>query len=370
MCGEMIPVSRVVCTQEQEDRVLGVVRSGQLAQGAVVEELEAHCRAMTGAAHAVAVNSGTAALQIALGVCDLAAGDEIVTSPFTFGATLNAALATGASVRFADIGESDFVVDPAALDDVVSEATRVVMPVHLYGQAADMNRIAASAERVGAVVVEDAAQAHGATYGGRPVGAWGLAAFSFYATKNMFAGEGGVVTTDDGDAAERMRIIRNQGMRNRYEYVALGGNYRMTDLAAAVVVPQFDHAHETVAARRCNAELLLAELAGIDGLRLPIVRKECMHVWHQFTVRITADARHGRDAVVEGLVERGVGSGVFYPRAVYDYPCFREHPKVLVGSGCPVAERVATEVLSLPVHQHLEEAELATIVAAVRDVLT
>lgn len=245
----MIPITVVKLGEEEEALVLQVLRSGMLAQGTMVQRFEELCRAMTGAQHAVAVNNGTTALVVALEALQLQAGDEVVTSPFTFVATLNAILEAGASVRFADITEIDFNLDPASLPAVLSERTKVLMPVHLYGQPADMAPIAATAAQRGLSIVEDAAQAHGAHYGGRPIGTYGQATFSFYATKNLSAGEGGVVTTDDDALADRLRLLRNQGMRARYYYELAGHNYRLTDLAAAVAIPQFNRLPAIVAAR-------------------------------------------------------------------------------------------------------------------------
>lgn len=365
----MIPITVVRCEDEEVALVNEVLASGNLAQGAMVERFEAGCREMTGAAHAVAVSNGTIALVVALEALRLAPGTEVVTTPFTFVATLNAILEAGATARFADISDVDFALDPARLGEVVSERTGAIMPVHLYGQPADMDPIAAAAASVGATVVEDAAQAHGARYGGRPIGTYGLATFSFYATKNLQCGEGGAITTDDADLADRIRVLRNQGMRARYQYEVPGHNYRLTDLAAAVAVPQFSRLDAIVAARSAHARAYSEAFADLDGLVTPTVVEGRTHVWHQYTVRVTEDARLSRDELVEALVARGIGAGVYYPRAVYDYECFRDHPQVVVEGGFPVAERVATEVVSLPVHQHLTPADRDQVVEAVRSLL-
>lgn len=245
----MIPISVVRLGEDAERLAVEVIRSGHLAQGPIVERLEAGVAGLAGARHAIAVNNGTTALVAALRVLDLQPGDEVVTSPFTFAATLNAILESGATARFADITEDDFCLDPTALARVVSPRTRVVLPVHLYGQVADMTAIAAAAP--GAQLVEDAAQSLGAgTLGGR------LACFSFYGTKNVTTGEGGAIATNDDGLADRLRVLRNQGMRNRYEYVVPGHNWRLTDLAAALAVPQLDAYPETVARRRAHAARL------------------------------------------------------------------------------------------------------------------
>ena len=361
----MIPITVVKLGEEEEALVLQVLRSGMLAQGTMVQRFEELCRAMTGAQHAVAVNNGTTALVVALEALQLQAGDEVVTSPFTFVATLNAILEAGASVRFADITEIDFNLDPASLPAVLSERTKVLMPVHLYGQPADMAPIAATAAQRGLSIVEDAAQAHGAHYGGRPIGTYGQATFSFYATKNLSAGEGGVVTTDDDALADRLRLLRNQGMRARYYYELAGHNYRLTDLAAAVAIPQFNRLPAIVAARAANAGYFREHLAGLPGVVTPTTLEGRTHAWHQYTLRITADCPFDRDTVLARLHEHGVGAGVYYPRAVYDYECYRANPRVHIGEGSPIGERVAREVISLPVHRHLTEGERDQVVAAV-----
>jgi perosamine synthetase len=365
----MIPITVVRCEPDEIELVGEVLRSGALVQGAMVERFEAASAEMAGSRHAVAVSSGTAALVLALEAIGVGPGDEVVTSPFTFAATLNAILERGATARFADIADDDFNLDPETLNEVVSPATKVILPVHLYGQPAEMDPIVAVAEVLGATVVEDAAQAHGAAYRGRPVGSWGVACFSFYATKNLQCGEGGVVTTDDAAVADRVRILRNQGMRARYEYVVAGHNQRLTDLAAAVAVPQFARLDDIVAARSANARYYADALSDLEGVVTPVARSDRRHVWHQYTIRVTEGAKLDRDDLVHHLSARGVGAGVYYPKAVYDYACYRSDPRVRVDGGCPVAERVATEVVSLPVHQHLTPTERDVVVDAVRSAL-
>jgi perosamine synthetase len=355
---------------EEEALVLEVLRSGQLAQGPKVAELERRFAAeVADTRHAVAVSSGTAALVLALAALDLAPGDEVVTSPFTFPATVNAALQSGAVVRFCDIRADDFTLDADQLPFLVGERTRAVVPVHLYGQAADMAPIRAAAARVGAAVVEDAAQAHLATYGGRRVGGLGAAGcFSFYATKNMTTGEGGMVTTDDDALADRVRLLRSQGMRRRYEYEAPGHNFRLTDLQAAVGIPQIGRLAERTERRRRHAARLSDGLAGVPGLVLPVTAPGRDHVWHQYTVRVTGDAVIDRDALAAALAAADIASGIYYPRAVTEYECYREHPRV-VARDVPVAAAAAREVLSLPVHPWLADADVDRIVGTVRDVL-
>ena len=364
----MIPVSRVELGADEEALVLEVLRSGHLAQGPKVAELEACFVELTGAAHAVAVSNGTVALVAALAALDLEPGAEVVTSPFTFVATVNAALEAGATVRFADIDPVTFCVERAGLEAAVTERTRVLLPVHLYGQAADMDAVVELASRTGAAIVEDAAQAHGAELAGRRVGSFGLGCFSLYATKNVTTGEGGIVTTNDDALADRLRLLRNQGMRVRYQYEIAGHNYRLTDLQAAVGIPQMRRLAERTEARRRNAAALTERLAGVEGLVLPVEAPGRRHVWHQYTVRVTPDARCTRDELADALTARGVGCGIYYPRPAYDYDCYRDDPRVVVDH-LPVVEQVAREVLSLPVHPLLTEGEVDAIAAAVRAAL-
>jgi dTDP-4-amino-4,6-dideoxygalactose transaminase len=215
--------------------------------------------------------------------------------------------------------------------------------------------------------VEDSAQAHGATYCGNYAGSYGLGTFSLYATKNITTGEGGLITTSDDALASRLRVLRNQGMRERYQYEMAGNNYRLTDLQAALGIPQLRRYASTVETRQRNARRLAEGLADVPGVIVPRQLEGRGHVWHQFTVRVTEDARVGRDRFVAELAERGVGAGVYYPRLVFDYDAFRSDDRVCAAE-VPVASRVVTEVLSLPVHTALSETELDHVVASVRGV--
>lgn len=245
----MIAISSISFGEEVEREVLDTLRSGIVAQGPKVKRLEDEFAALVGTRHAVAVNNGTTALIAALQVQDLQPGDEVLTTPFTFVATLNAILEAGATARFADISESDFNIDPAVAAHRIGDRTKVLMPVHLYGQSADMGALMPLASKNGLTVVEDAAQAHGATFDGRGAGSFGVGCFSFYATKNLTTAEGGMITTDDDAIADRLRVLRNQGMRARYQYEMVGQNYRMTDLQASLALPQMATYMQQVEAR-------------------------------------------------------------------------------------------------------------------------
>ncbi|MGI8678802.1 MAG: DegT/DnrJ/EryC1/StrS family aminotransferase [Jatrophihabitans sp.] len=364
----MIPVSTVTLPPETEELVLEVLRSGKLAQGPVVKRFEDDFAAITGVKHAVAVSNGTTALVAALQVLDLEPGDEVLTSPFTFVATLNAILEAGATAVFADIRADDFCLDPAAAQEAVGSRTKVLMPVHLYGQCADMEALGALAGRHGLRIVEDAAQAHAASVGDKRAGSFDIGCFSFYGTKNVTTGEGGMITTDDDELADRLRVLRNQGMRRRYVYEIAGHNYRLTDLQAALAIPQLARIHETTATRRANARHLIDGLSGVSGLTLPRQLPGRSHVWHQFTVLVDDGAPIDRDEFVARLTEGGVGCGIYYPRLVFDYECYRTSDQVTV-TDVPVAAAVAATAVSLPVHPRLTTENLDTIVSTVRTLM-
>ncbi len=364
----MIAVGEPILGDLEEKLVLEVLRSGQLTQGPMVERFERAVAETVGAPHAVAVNNGTSALLAALLAHGIGPGDEVVTSPFTFVATLNTILFVGATPRFADIGD-DFAIDPERLDEAITEATRAVVPVHLYGLPADMPAIRRMVGSHPVTVIEDAAQALGAGHADGPVGASGTACFSFYATKNLTTGEGGIVTTDDEEVAEAVRWLRNQGQRGRYDYARPGLNLRMTDLQAALGVAQMTRLPEILEARRANAAVLAEGLSGIEGLHLPREPSDGRHhAFHQFTVRVGATAAVSRDELAAHLRARGVGCAIFYPRPVHDYPCFRDDARV-GPTPTPVTRRVSREVLSLPIHPGLTTGDLDRVVTAVREVL-
>jgi len=366
----MIPIT-VVDVRDAEDLVVEVLRSGAIAQGPMVKRFEDAFAAVSGTKHAIAVNNGTTALVAALQVLDLKPGDEVVTSPFTFVATLNAILEAGATVRFADIRRDDFAIDPDAVAKAVTDRTKVLMPVHLYGQTADMGKLAPLAAEHGLQVIEDSAQAVGASFEGKQAGSFGIGCFSLYATKNITTAEGGVITTDDDALADKLRVLRNQGMRARYQYEVAGHNYRMTDLHAAVGIPQLAKLDQLTAARQANAKRLSEGLAGTPGLDVPQVLPGREHVWHQYTVLVGPHAFLSRDELAAALTKRGIGNGIYYPKIVFDYECYTGHD-LIPGARVedfPVAQAVANQALSLPVHPHLTESDLDTIIETVREVL-
>lgn len=359
MIGQRIRISQPQLGADVEALVLQVLRSGRLAQGPMVARFEHLCAEMAGTEHAVAVSNGTVALQAALQVAGIGPGDEVITTPLTFAATLNAILRCGATARFADIGD-DFTMDVRRAEGLINSRTRAVVPVHLYGLMADMDEVTALAARHALAIVEDAAQAHGAAHGGRRAGGSGLGCFSFYATKNVTSGEGGCITTDDARAAGSLRVLRNQGMRQRYEHIVAGENWRLTEVAAAIAIPQLQRLQQLNAARRRNAELLTALLRDEERVTLPHTPPSRTHAWHQYTL-LLADGVD-RDAVVERMDEAGIECGVYYPHLVWDHEAYRDDPRVVV-EPAPVAASAARRCLSLPVHPGLGERELEHVAA-------
>ena len=356
----MIPVAKPTMGREEEEAVLAVLRSGQIAQGARVAELEARFAALVGTKHAVASTSGTASLHLNLLALGVGPGDEVITSPFTFIASANAILYVGATPVFADIHPCCYNLDPRAVEAKLTPRTKALLPVHLYGNPANMPALMEIAQRHGLAMVEDAAQAHGAAIEGRRVGSFGSGNFSFYPTKNMTSVEGGMLTTDDDWLADRAQKFRNHGQTDRYRHELLGYNLRMSDIHAAVGLAQFDRLAAYTEARQRNARYLDEGLRGV--VETPHVRPGYTHVYHQYTVRIP-DGR--RDAVAAALRERGVGTGVHYPTPVHQQPIYLERG---YRDSLPEAERAAREVLCLPVHPALSEADLETIVREVRAV--
>jgi dTDP-4-amino-4,6-dideoxygalactose transaminase len=317
-----------------------------------VAAFEEEFSALVAGRHCIAVNSGTSALHLGMLAAGIAPGDEVIVPSFSFAATANAVRLAGATPVFADIEPDHFCLDPAAVEAAVTPRTTAIMPVHLYGHPAAMSALTAVAERHGLLLVEDAAQAHAATLDGRPVGSFGqVAAFSFYPTKNMTAGEGGMVVTSDEGVARMVRLLRNQGMERRYENEVVGFNTRMTDIHAAIGRVQLGRLAGWTADRQRNAKVLDE---GLRGVVVPPVADGAEHVYHQYTVR--AD---DRDALAAKLTEHGVGSGVYYPTPIHRLPSFG------LELDLPETERAAREVLSLPVHPALSDADVAAVVAAV-----
>lgn len=354
----MIPAARPSIGDEERSAVDRVMRSGMLAQGPEVAAFEEEfSAAVVAGATCVAVNSGTSAQHLALLAAGIGPGDEVIVPSFTFAATANSVAMTGATPVFADIEPDYFCIDPAAVDAAITHRTKAVMPVHLYGHPAGLVALRELCSARGLLMMEDAAQAHAASMEGKPVGTWGFAgSFSFYPTKNMTSGEGGMVVTSDPSIARTVRLLRNQGQERRYENEIAGLNNRMTDIHAAIGRVQLSKLAAWTRKRQENARFFDENL---EGVVTPLVAPGAVHVYHQYTVRVQG---HDRDSFAARLAELGVGSGVYYPIPNHRLPAFAR-TEVL-----PETERAALEVLSLPVYPTLTEDELTQVVSAVNSV--
>jgi dTDP-4-amino-4,6-dideoxygalactose transaminase len=353
--SEFIPPAKPLVGDEEREAVDRVLRSGMLAQGPEVkafeEEFSAHFKLDRAC---VAVNSGTSGLHLGLLSSGVKAGDEVIVPSFTFAATANSVALTGATPVFADISADDFCLDPAAVEAAITDRTVGIMPVHLYGHPAKMPQLLAIAEKHGLQVFEDAAQAHGASLGGTPVGAFGsFGMFSLYPTKNMTSGEGGMVSAANADIERLLRLYRNQGMEKQYHNEVVGFNARMTDIHAAIGRVQLTKVDGWTKQRQDNAAFLSANLQGVTT---PPVAEGAVHVYHQYTVRVPED----RDGLAAALREDyNIGSGMFYPVPNHRLAPFQAQVDL------PETERAAKECLSLPVHPSLSQDDLERIVTAV-----
>jgi perosamine synthetase len=355
----MIPIARPDIGPEEIAAVTEVLESGMIAQGKRVKELEDAWAEFVGVRHAIATGNGTLALMAIFAGIRLEPGDEVITVSHTFAATANAILSTGATPVFVDIEPDTYLIDAKKIERAITPRTRAICPVHLFGLVADMDMIRAIADRHGLIVVEDACQAHGATFRGRMAGSFGHGAFSLYATKNMTTAEGGFVTTDDDDLAEWLRIYRNQGMRARYQFEMLGYNFRMTDIAAAIGLVQFGKLARNTARRRAIAARY-DEAFGELPIGLPITPDGRTHVFHQYTL----DVGGARDAIVSDLREAGVGADIYYPIPVHRQPYIMERG---LFADLPVTDAAASRTLALPMFPGLTEPEQDQVIAAVRD---
>ena len=345
---------------EIDAAVARVLESCQFVLGPEVASFEQEFAAYCGTSDCIALNSGTSALHLALLAADIGAGDEVITVPFTFVASVAAIVYAGARPVLVDIDRRSFTMDPAAIEAAITPRTRAIMPVHLYGQAADMDPILAIAKRHGLVVIEDAAQAHGAKYKGRPVGSLGdMACFSFYPAKNLGAyGEGGAITTNNPDYARKIRMLRDWGQDRKYHHVLRGFNYRMEGFQGAILRVKLRHLERWTETRRAIAQTYHKLLAD-SGLELPIERSGNRHVYHVYTVR-TAD----REGLRTGLEKQGIQTAIHYAVPAHLQPAYADlgYRK----GSLPESELAANQVLSLPIYPELSEQSVHMVAEAVR----
>ena len=358
----MIPIAKPLIGDAEKRAVMEVLDSGMLVQGPRVAELEKQWAQVCGTHHAVAVVNGTAALHVAMLANGIGTGDEVITTPFTFIASVNSILFVGAKPVFVDIDPHTFNIDASQIEAAITPRTQAILPVHLYGRPADMNPILAIAARHPLKIIEDAAQAIGAHYQGRPVGSFGTACFSLYATKNVMSAEGGMITTDDDEIARQCRLLRQHGSERRYYHDMLGFNFRLSDLHAAIGLAQLGRLPELTAKRQANAQYLNRHINNPKVITPSAENAPGSDsVWHQYTIRVVG---LDRDEAMQKLTAAGIGTSIFYP-----VPAHQQRHIVEMGYAqgvrLPVAEQIVREVLSLPVHPALSDGDLDCIVAAV-----
>ncbi|MFC6823435.1 DegT/DnrJ/EryC1/StrS family aminotransferase [Halopelagius fulvigenes] len=356
-----ISISNPQLGQDEIERVTEVIEGGMLADGPEVRAFEDEFASYCGAEYAVATANGTTALHAALEALDVGPGDRVVTTPFTFIATANAITLAGAEPAFVDIDPETYNIDPDRLEERLRDGDRVdaVVAVHLYGLPADVKRLRELANEYDFALVEDAAQAHGATVDGERVGTFGDAAcFSFYPTKNMTTGEGGMITTDDPDVAANAAQFVDHGRTEGYEHAEVGHNFRMTSIAAAIGRVQLDRLPTYTERRQSNAETLTEELADTP-VRTPTVPDGRTHVFHQYTIRY-----EDRDGLKSALAERDIDAAVYYPVPIHRQEAYED-----ATADAPESERAAEEVLSLPVHPGVSSDDARDIAGAVREVV-
>jgi perosamine synthetase len=352
-----IPAAKPNIGLQETLAVNRVLESGMLAQGGEVSSFEKEFSSIVNGVFCVAVNSGTSAIHLSLLALGLGPGDEVIVPSFTFAATANAVALTGATPVFIDIDPSTYNLDANLIEAAITSRTKAILPVHLYGHPAPMNQILEVAERHDLIVIEDACQAPMASIDGKPVGSFGSAgAFSFYPTKNMTSGEGGMVTTSSSSVARKIQLLRNQGMEERYKNEIFGFNNRMTDIHAAIGRVQLEKLADWTEKRRSNALFFNQNLSGVVT---PYVTPGAHHVYHQYTIRIVGQ---DRDEFALQMTNLGIGSGVYYPIPVHRLPSY-QHVFEL-----PHTELATREVLSIPVYPSLEQWELEAIVDAVNSI--
>ena len=348
----MIPIAKPYLTKEEEEAVLDVIRSGMIAMGEKVQELEEKFSKKFGYKHTIATSSGTSALHTILYAEGIGEGDEIITTPFTFIATANTILAVGAKPVFVDIDPKTFNIDPDQIEKAVTKKTKAIMLVHLYGYPCDMDKIKEVADKNNLIIIEDACQAHGAKYKGKYVGNWGSSAFSLYPTKNITSAEGGLITTNNDTITNKARLFINHGQSERYVHTDFGLNFRMTNIHAAIGIVQLSKIDKFTKKRQGNAKYLRENLKNVE---LPSYEKEYEHVYHQFTIRVKKD----RAQIVEKLNDAGIGAGIHYPTPIHKQPYYKKlgYAKLSL----PEAEKASREVLSLPVHPLVSKKDLKYI---------
>ena len=361
----LIKVNAPYVGEDEIQEVSKVIKSGMLAHGSVVEEFEREFAKYLGVPYLLTVSNGTIALYVALKALGVGRGDEVIVPDFTFFATASTVVLAGATPVFADIDLETYTLDPASVEKLITDRTKAIIVVHLYGHPASMDEILQIAGEHGLYVVEDCAQSHGAEYRGLKTGGIGdVGAFSFYATKNLTMGEGGAISTRSRDIADFVRLYRNHGQTKRYHHEIIGWNFRITNIQAAIGLQQLRKLDRMNSRRREIAKFYRDELSNIDSLRLPIEKPWAKHVYHQFTVWVEGSG--SRDRLAEYLRRHNVQVGIHYPKPLHAQPALCQYSR----EPCPNAESASAHVLSLPMHPGLRDEEVLTVAGLVKRFFT
>ena len=348
----MIPIASPQLGVEEREAVDRVLQSGIIAQGPEVAKFEEEFAKMCGVKYAVATSNGTTAGHLVMIASDIGPGDEVITTPFTFFATASAIMMAGAKPVFVDVEEDGFCLDPKKVEVAITDKTKAIQPVHLYGELADMPSLIEISKKNNLVLIEDSAQAHSADSWNGKAGSFGNAGwFSFYPTKNMTTSEGGIITTNDEKVANLCKVLRAHGMTAQYQHTEFGYNYRMTDISAAIGRVQLTKLDKFNSRRREIAEKYNASFS--KYVNVPENRRG--HVFHQYTILCNQ-----RDELKEHLSQKGVGSGIYYPTLLYNYAPMSEFE-----ADCPNAKRLTELSLSLPVHPGLSDSDVSKVIDTV-----
>lgn len=363
---KLVPIAKPVFLDKEIQDVVEVLKSGHVRQGRKTEEFEKRFCEKVGCRYAYAVNSGTAALHTAF-LSTLKPGDEVIVPAFTFISTASTVLFSNARPVFADISEETFTIDPGNVKERMSSRTKAIAPVHLFGHAADMKTLQQIAEDHNLFMVSDAAQAHGTKVNGKDVGSFDdLNCYSFYATKIITTGEGGMVTTNNKELCERGKLIRSHGQKPKYYHTLLGLNYRMMDITAVLGLNQLERLDSFVEKRRHNATALTKGIAKIEGIRPPVVKSNVYHSFYQYSVLMDLSKyKCSRDEFLEALKAENIECSVHYPVPLTKQPAFTGILKV---NECPVAEDVSKRIFSIPVHPRLSSSDIQKILEALEKV--
>lgn len=354
----MIQIAKPYITEKERRAVLKVLDSGMLAQGEKVKEFEEKFASFIGTKYAIATSSGTTALHLACLALGLKRGDEVITTPFSFIASANGILYTGAKPVFVDINEKTYNIDPGLIENQITKKTKAVLIVHLYGNPCQMDEIIELAQKYHLILVEDSCQAHGASFDNRRTGSFGTGCFSFYATKNMTTGEGGMVTTNKSEIADKIRLLRSHGSEVEYYSDFLGYNFRMTDIQAAMGIEQLKRLPKFNRKRIKNADYLTGRLKDTNGIITPTIKPRAVHVFHQYTIRVTEKYPLTRNQLMDVLRKKGIFSKIFYPIPIYKQPLYQR----LGYKDClPIVEKIVNQVLSIPIHPLVTKRDLDLI---------